>query len=303
MQKNKITVCTLALNEEKKIGKMLESVKDIADEVIVGIDDQTTDKTQKVTEKFKPNILVLKHNNTFHENKQKVLDKATNSWVLWMDSDEELTENLKQEIVDVLKDPQFDGYSIPRKNMIFSRWIENTGWYPDYQMRLFKKGEAKYPCKRVHENPEIKGEVKKLVNPMKHYNYESVFQFIDKLNRYTSEDADYLNKELKGKPLFYPLITRPVSDFIKRYLALEGYKDGFHGLVLSLLQSFYELVTVVKVWELRKFDTQKVESIEAVEKKLKHAFKDWKWWKRESIIREAKIVKRLANKLLRKLSF
>jgi len=191
---------------------------------------------------------------------------------------------------------------IPRKNIIFSKWIENTGWAPDYQLRLFKQGLATYPCERIHENPVIGGKVEKLENPIKHYNYESVFQFIDKLNRYTSEDAKHLNKELKDKQLFFPLITRPVSDFIKRYLAFEGYKDGFHGLVLSLLQSFYELVTVVKVWELRKFDEQEVESIEVVERKLKTAFKDWKWWKRETVIREAKIVKRLANKFLRRFS-
>jgi|APSaa5957512622_1039677.scaffolds.fasta_scaffold20952_2 glycosyltransferase involved in cell wall biosynthesis len=302
MQKNKVTVCTLAFNEEKKIRKMLESVKDLADEIIVGVDDKSTDNTLKIAKKFTSNVFELKHNNTFHSNKQEVLDKVRSGWILWMDSDEEMLPELKKEIGVVLKDPRAEGYMIPRKNIIFSKWIENTGWAPDYQLRLFKQGLATYPCERIHENPVIGGKVEKLENPIKHYNYESVFQFIDKLNRYTSEDAKHLNKELKDKQLFFPLITRPVSDFIKRYLAFEGYKDGFHGLVLSLLQSFYELVTVVKVWELRKFDEQEVESIEVVERKLKTAFKDWKWWKRETVIREAKIVKRLANKFLRRFS-
>lgn len=301
MQKNKITVCALAFNEEKKIGKMLESVKDLADEIIVGIDDKTTDKTEVIARKYTKKVFKLKHNDTFHANKQLLLLKASQDWILWMDADEELTIELLKEVKDTLKGSQVDGYLVPRKNIIFSKWIENTGWYPDYQLRLFKKGLATYPCERIHENPEIKGEVLKLSNPIKHYNYESVFQFIDKLNRYTSEDAKHLDAELRGKQLFFPLITRPVSDFIKRYLAFEGYKDGFHGLVLSLLQAFYELVTVVKVWELRKFDKQEVESIEVVEKKLKKAFSDWKWWKRESVIREARVVKRLTNKLLRRL--
>lgn len=302
MRKNKLTVCTLAYNEEKKIGKMLESVKGLADEIIVGVDDKTTDKTFDIAKRFTKQVFVLKHNDTFHANKQKMLEKASKDWVLWLDSDEELTSSAKDEIRQILKDPQADAYLLPRKNIIFSKWIENTGWYPDYQLRLFKKGAATYPCERIHENPEIDGKIEKLINPIKHYNYETVFQFIDKLNRYTSEDAKYLNAELKGKQLFYPLITRPVSDFIKRYLALEGYKDGFHGLVLSLLQAFYELVTVAKVWELRKFDKQEVKSIESVERKLKKSFKDWKWWRREVIIKEAKIIKRLGNKILRRLN-
>jgi glycosyltransferase involved in cell wall biosynthesis len=302
MPKIKLSVCVLALNEEKNLKACLESVKDIALEIIVGVDDQTTDKTIDIAKTFTDKVFKLKHVELFHLNKQKVVDKASQSWVLWLDADEKLDEELVAEIRDVIKEKHADGYLIPRKNYIFGKWIEHSQfWYPDYQLRLWKKGKVSWPCKSIHEDPIIEGSTEKLKGHLIHQNYTSIDQFLRKLIQYTSLDAEKRREEFNS-PFFTSVISRPIEDFIKHFVSLKGYKDGLHGLVLSLLQAFYELIVVIKIWEMNKFKTEEGEFLGQVEKQSKHLAKTYNWWKRELKIRETgNQVVRVWNKGLRKL--
>ncbi len=303
MPKSKLSVCVLALNEADKLKSCLESVKKLADEIIVGIDDQTSDDSFKVAKKYTDKVFVLKHVRLFHVNKQKVVDKATQPWILWLDADEKLEPGLVTEIKAKIKTKDSNGYYIPRKNYIFNKWVRYSGWYPDYQLRLWQKGKVIWPCVSIHEDPMAEGATANLKGHLIHLNYTSVDQYLSKLNKYTSLDAERLAREIKPPYLKHVLI-RPLDELIKRLVAEKGYKDGLHGLVLSMLQAFYELVVVVKIWEKTKFKPEEAEILTKVEKQGKNLQKAFKWWKRELKIKETgnQVVK-VWNKGLRKLGF
>jgi len=301
MPKLDISVCVLALNEEKNLKECLESVKDWAGEIIVGVDDQTSDRTLKIAQSFTKKAYLLPHKELFNINKQKVTDKAVKKWVLWLDADEKVSPELAEEIKNTIKRSDLDSYQMPRKNYIFNKWIQYTGWYPDYQLRLWKKGKVKWPCKSVHEDPMVSGKTEKLTNHLIHSNYTSVSQYLLKLNRYTSLDAKRRKSEFKDKFVVY-FVSRPIEEFVKRFVALKGYKDGLHGLALSLLQAFYELVVVIKVWELHKFKDEETDVLKQVKKEGVKVLKSFNWWKRELKINQtANQLKKTWYKGLRKL--
>ena len=304
MQKIKLSVCVLALNEEKNLRACLESVSSLASEVIVGVDDQTSDKTFEVAKGLAAKVFRLRHVELFHVNKQKVVDRASQPWVLWLDADERLDKGLEAEIRKIVKANQDAGYFIPRKNYIFGKWIEHSQfWYPDYQLRLWKKGKVSWPCKSIHEDPVIEGLTERLQGHLIHLNYTSVDQFLRKLMQYTSLDAKKRSKEFEP-PFFGAMISRPIEDFIKHFVSMKGYKDGLHGLVLSLLQAFYELIVVMKVWEMNKFKTEEGEFLGQVEKQSKRLAKTYNWWRRELKIKETgNHAVKAWNKGLRKFGF
>ena len=301
MPKIKLSVCVLALNEEKNLKACLESVRPLASEILVGIDDKTTDKSLEVAKKYTEKVYKLKHVKLFHVNKQKVVDKASQPWVLWLDADEVVDKDLGVEIKKVIKNKEFNGYYIPRKNYIFNKWIQHTGWYPDYQLRLWQKGKVTWPCVSIHEDPMVEGQTANLSGHLVHQNYTSVGQYLNKLNKYTSLDAERLKDEIRS-PFIKHVLVRPLDELIKRLVAEKGYKDGLHGLVLSLLQAFYELVVVVKIWEMGKFKPEETEVLRKVEKQGKRLQIAFNWWKRELKINETgnQVVK-VFNKSLRKL--
>ncbi|MFC1627027.1 glycosyltransferase family 2 protein [Patescibacteria group bacterium] len=304
MPKLNISVCVLGLNEEKNLKACLESVKDWAKEIMVGVDDQSTDKTYQVAGKYTNKVLVLPHVDMFHKNKQKVMDKATQKWVLWLDADEVVSKELVKEIRKTVSQKNVtDSYLIPRKNFIFNKWIKYSGWYPDLQLRLWKRGKVSWPGKSIHEDPITSGSKDQLSQHIIHNNYTSVSQYLIKLNQYTSLDAKRRRKEFKSPYLKY-LIVRPIDEFIKRLIALKGYKDGLHGLALAMLQGFYELIVVIKVWEMDKFRQEEIDLVKEVEKQGKNILASWNWWKRELKIKETgNKLKQGWHKGLRKLGF
>jgi len=300
-----LSVCILALNEASHIKKALESVKGLAGEIIVTIDEATTDETEKIARAYTKKVYKQPHKDNFHINKQFTIEKATKPWVFWLDGDEEISPALAGEISSATSHQPpatSNGYFIPRKNIIFGKWIKHTGWYPDHQLRLFKKGKVKFPCKRIHEDPVLQGKAGYLKNPLIHYNYQTVSQFIERMNRYTTVDAKYFLKSFK-RPYFRHFITRPIDEFVKRFLACKGYKDGLHGLALSLLQAAYELVVVAKAWEIKKFKVKEPdEFIKKAEKKGRRILKTWRWWTRQIQIEDSKnLFEKIWFRALRKL--
>ena len=304
MSKLNLSVCLLALNEAQHIGKALKSVKSWAQEIIVVIDDLTTDNTAQLAKKYTDKVYKQKHYDNFHINKQYALNKATQPWILWLDADEKITKNLKLEIERKVKKEKnpYNGYFIPRKNIIFNKWIRYTGWYPDHQLRLFKNGQVKFPCQRIHEHPQVNPPLGYLKNPLIHYNYQTVTQFVEKMNRYTSTDAKNFAKEFQP-PYYQHFITRPINEFIKRFLVWHGYKDGLHGLALSFLQAAYELTVVTKAWEINHFSKEKpVHFTEVTEKEAKNILKNWFWWKKQLQIEQTQNpFKKVGLKILRRL--
>lgn len=276
--KQKLSVVISAYNEEKKITDCLESVK-WADEIIF-VDNSSTDKTVEIAKKYTSKIFVRPNNLMLNINKNFGFTKAQGNWILSLDSDEQITAELSKEIRTKInnRDSIINGYYIPRKNIIFGKWIRYTGWYPDYQLRLFKKDFGKFEEQHVHEMIKLEGTSGQLTTPMIHYNYETIDQFLRKLTTiYTSNEAEQLIK--KGYTFNYLDAMRfPMKEFLSRFFAREGYKDGLHGLVLSLFMAFYHFIVFTKIWEQKKFVSVDENILQSVSEEIKKNEKDFKYW-------------------------
>lgn len=275
----KISIVISAFNEEKKIGDCLESVK-WADEIIL-VNSGSTDETTEIAKQYSLKIFNRPNNLMLNVNKNFGFTKATGDWILSLDADERVTPELKEEIKSVISHQlsAISGYYIPRKNIIFGKWIRHTGWYPDHQLRLFKKGQGRFPERHVHEMVEITGEAGYLKEHIIHYNYETISQFLEKLIYiYAPNEAKELIR--KGYNLNWrDAIRMPSKEFLTRFFAQEGYKDGFHGLVLSLLMAFYHLVIFVSLWEKQGFkEVASSDFLLETEKEFKTVGKDTDSW-------------------------
>lgn len=248
---SKLSVVISAYNEEEKIKDCLASVS-FADEIIF-VDNSSTDKTLSIAKKFTSKTIKRENNPMLNVNKNFGFLKASGEWILSLDADERVTPELRKEIEKIiLIENEISGYWIPRKNIIFGKWIENAGWYPDYQLRLFKKSKGKFEEKHVHEMINLDGESGKLNGPILHYNYENISQFLTKTILYTENEAMQM---IQAGYIFawQDALRLPVKEFLSRFFARKGYKDGLHGLVLSLLMSFYHLLVFARIWEKNNF--------------------------------------------------
>jgi len=293
---NKISVVISAFNEEKNIKACLESIK-WADEIIV-VDNSSSDKTVVLAKKYTAKIYRRPNYQMLNINKNYGFEKAEGEWLLNLDADERVNDKLKEEIREVTKQPQkVVAFQMPRKNIIFGQWIKHGIWWPDYQIRLFKKGKAKFACKHVHEKLEVAGEVGQLKNPLIHHNYYSISQFVRKMNEiYTENEAENYLKA-KKKIYWYDAIRMPVNDFIANFFARESYKDGLHGLVLSLLQAFYAFLVFAKLWERQKFwQYNQSDFNKEVYQEIKKTIPNFSYWIRKNTLKNfLKKILRTAN--------
>ena len=208
--------------------------------------------------------------------------KAKGGWILVLDPDEEVPEKLSKKIKAILKNPTADYYRIPRKNIIFGKWLKHSRWWPDFNIRLFRKGFVSW-SEEIHKVPITQGVGADL--PPKeefaiiHHNYDSIDDYLVRMNRYTKVQSEGL---MKNGYVFkwQDLIQKPLGEFLSRYFAGEGYKDGLHGLALSFLQAFSELTLYIRVWEKQGFG-EKVPSNKELKTEFGKALKDFKWWMRE----------------------
>lgn len=302
-----LSVVISTYNRKEKLAISLESVKDITDEIIV-VDNTSSDGSFALARKYTKHVFVRPNNPMLNVNKNFGFTKATKEWILYLDDDESLTPELREELKEVFaswnmgENAQITGYWIPRKNMIFGKWIEHGIWWPDYQMRLFKKGKGMYPEKHVHEMIKVTGETAKLQNPLYHENYTSISQYLYKLDTfYTENEAERLIASDK-RLFWHDALKMPMGDFLKTFFLQEGYKDGLHGLVLSLLQAFYAEIVFAKVWEKQGFQAYtSPHFLQEVYTQMKSLAKECKYWMLTTSIHAAKNpVKKFLLKIQRK---
>ena len=252
-----LSVVITSHNNASLIEDCLKSVHDIADEIIV-VDNESTDNTVKMLKTHTKKT--YSHQNTpsaLNQAKNYGFTKAKSDWILSLDPDERLSPELAKEISSIINYQlsiiNYSAYQFPRKNIIFGKWIEHGLWYPDQQIRLFKNGQGKFAEKHNHEKLQVQGEVRELSGHLIHYNYTSVTQYVDKINHmYSGNEATEFIRSGK-KALWYDAIRMPASDFLTNFFAREAYKDGLHGLVLSIMQAFYTFVVFAKIWERQGF--------------------------------------------------
>ncbi|MBI2031287.1 MAG: glycosyltransferase family 2 protein [Candidatus Levybacteria bacterium] len=297
----KLSVVISAFNEESKIKDCLESVR-FADEIIL-VDNMSADRTVEIAQKFTSKIFKRPNNPMLNVNKNFGFTKATGDWILSLDADEEISDDLVGEIKSTLKasNAKINGYWVPRKNIIFGKWIEHTGWYPDHQLRLFRRNKGKFEEKHVHEMIKLEGKSEYLKNPMIHRNYETITQFLQKLIIYTENEATQLIKngyELKWQDI----IRFPIKEFLSRFFARKGYKDGLHGIALSILMAFYHLVIFINIWQKLGFkDISDNNLLTELEKELKNFGIEFKHWFLEVKINQTKSpIKKIIYRFLNK---
>lgn len=286
--KQTLSIVLSVHNEEEKIAKALESVKNFANEIIV-VDNSSTDKTAQIAKKYTKKVFTQK-NNPLDIDRQKNFgfNKATKDWTLSLDADEEVSVELAQELQSILSQSSSAvAYFIPRKNIIFGKWIEHTGWYPDYQLRLFKTGKGKFGKEHVHELLEVYGEKAYLHTDLLHQNYESISQFISRnFLFYAKNEAK--NKLQSGYTFSYlDAFSFPSKEFLSRFFAREGYKDGLHGLMLSLLMAAYHLAIFAYIWEEKKFVQTEI-SLQEIKNAMQNVEKEQAYWLTSSQINEEK---------------
>ena len=295
---NKLSVVINTLNEEENIKKAILSVGKIAGEIVV-VDMHSSDNTVEIAKSM--GAIVYKHKKTGYVEPARnfAISKAKGDWILILDADEVVSIGLSKKLSSIIKNPKYDYYRIPRKNIIFGKWIKNVRWWPDYNIRLFKKGMVTWN-EVIHSVPFTEGDGTDLdakeSNAITHYHYQSISQYLTRLDRYTDEHAKNLIKEGYGfrwKDLF----NKPISEFVSRYFFGKGYKDGLHGLVLSGLQTFSEFVLYVKTWEKKGFKEENVK-VENVIDEMKLSFKNFYYWWADVLVKEKGGI---TNKIKRKL--
>lgn len=300
----KISAVLGVFNEEKNIKRCLESVKWV-DEIVI-VDDGSTDKTVEIAKEYTDKIYPHKSEGYVEPTRNFGINKAQGDWILLLDADEEIPETLAAKFREIANSSDVDFVWVPRKNIIFEKWIKNEGWWPDYNVRFFKKGTVTWSNK-IHSKPEIKG--KELYLPESddlaiiHNNYKTVSQFLKKLDRYTTIEAEEFVKSNKN---FDPenLISYPMEEFLSRMFARKGYKDEYHGLLLSSFEAFSMQVVMAKVWEKQGFkEVAHTQFLNDVEKEIKLYRRKFRYWITTLFLENTKHpVKKAFFRAVRKLS-
>lgn len=269
-----ISLCLATHNEASNLHYPLDSCIDWVDEVVI-VDGQSTDKTVKIAKSYGKKVRVIETDNPpmFHINKQKTLDAAKGDWILQLDADEEVSPELKKEVINVIQmnteelreyevslkekklflrhqikiqnsklkikneeNGKFVAFYLPRLNYFLGKFLRYGGQYPDGSIRLIKNGKAWFPCKDVHEVMEVDGSVGWLQNPILHYDSPTFERYINRNNRY----INIMAKELKEQKLEKNLINflnyvfyKPVSWFFMTTFRHKGILDGWQGIVFS----------------------------------------------------------------------
>jgi len=241
---NKISVIIITGNEEENIRDCLESIK-WADEIIV-VDSESTDKTVEIVKAYTDNVFIKKWEG-FSIQKKFTLNNANNSWIFSIDADERATSALADEIIN--KDlSNADGYYIRRENYFLGELITGCGWGNDYQLRLFNKSKTKLTDHLVHEGFVVDGKRLKLKSTIIHLTNKNLYQAIEKANKYSSLESveKYKTKNVST----VTIIFKPIFELYQHFVARKGYKNGVHGLLVSLIHALTKLMVLSKIWEL-----------------------------------------------------
>jgi len=265
----KLSVIILTHNEEKHIRNCIASVREFADEILV-LDDYSTNRVPAIARELGARVEQRKLDN-FPNQRNHAIELAHGDWIFFIDADERATPEVGREIREKveteIRDSRLEtspfqspishlqspvGFWIPRRNIIFGKEIRYTGWSPDYQPRVMKKGKARFdPAREVHELILWDGEVGYLREPLIHYNYETLTQFRAKQIQYTRYEAQVWFNEGK-RARWRGAIGQPLREFFRRYLSLQGWRDGGHGLLLSVLMAYYSFVRWNMLREMQK---------------------------------------------------
>ncbi|OGC92151.1 hypothetical protein A3D85_01925 [Candidatus Amesbacteria bacterium RIFCSPHIGHO2_02_FULL_47_9] len=257
MKTLKLSVVLAARNEQEKLGRCLESVKTIADEIVIA-DEKSTDKTVEIAKKFGTRVIPVSHQDNFHITKNVSIDNAKGEWILQLDADEVVSPELAQEITIAIKDGQspINGYWINRRNWFLTRFLSKGGQYPDPTLRLYRRGLGRLPAKDVHEQATVEPPIGHLKHDLLHYRDTSFEKYMEGFNRYSS----FISSQLENKKVnfgltntFLYLFLKPLSTFLGIYIRHRGYVDGTPGFIFAVFSGLIHPVSYIKYWQHTKY--------------------------------------------------
>jgi glycosyltransferase involved in cell wall biosynthesis len=245
-----LSATIITLDEEEKIGNALASLEGLCDEIVV-VDSYSSDDTPRICERFGCRFIQQEWLG-YRQQKQLAVDLTTKPWVLSLDADEELSPSLRAELFQWKSRPDDErvGFLLPRIAFFMGRWILHTTWHPDWQLRLFQKSAGRWQGGRVHESVKVSGPIGRMANPIRHYTYSSISEYLAQLDKFSSlAAADHLDRS-RGSGWAY-LVFYPPLVFAKNFILKAGFLDGLPGFVVSLLAATSTFFKYLKVEELR----------------------------------------------------
>jgi glycosyltransferase involved in cell wall biosynthesis len=241
-----LSVVILAKNEAGRLRECIESVRWAAEVLVV--DDESTDDTVPLAESLGARVVRRKmdiegrHRNWAHA-------QAAHEWILSLDADERVTPELAAEIArQFLAGPSHELYSIPRRNYIGARWLRYGGWYPSAQLKLFKRSIFRWEETTVHPRAFSDSPVGTLAGDLIHLTYRDIRDFVDKMNRQTTLEAQKWVADRRRMSLG-KAVWRSVDRFFRAYIGKRGYRDGYLGYVMAVMGGMYQFVSYAKYWE------------------------------------------------------
>lgn len=250
--KPRLSVVLAVFNEEETLIDCLSSIKDLAWEIVV-VDGGSKDKTVAIAKNFNARVIETDNPPIFHINKNKAIDAALGDWILQLDADERVSPELAKEITEVLS-MQGDavGFWIPRINFFLGKFLRKGGQYPDYTLRLYKRGKGRLPARDVHEQAVVEGQVGFLKNNLLHMRDTTFAKYISGLNRYTDLMAMQM-QENKFRATTFSFVSyslfHPIFWFFKTYFRHRGYVDGFPGFIFSFFSSLRFPIAFIKYYQ------------------------------------------------------
>lgn len=250
IEKMRVSVCIITFNEEDRIRDCLESVI-WADEIIV-VDSYSVDRTVEICKEYTDKVFLHKWSG-FVEQKNYAIDKAKNNWVLCVDADERVPDELADEINEELgvQDIKYNGFFLRRHSYYLGRLLNYGGWYPDYKLRLFRKDKGR--CKGInpHDKVEVQGTKKYIKKEIIHYPYRSIADQLKTIDNYSTLFADEMIRSGK-KFNMLQMFIRPPTRFLETYIWKKGFLDGLPGLINILIASFYVFLKYLKWYERKR---------------------------------------------------
>ena len=246
----KISATIITLNEEENITEAIHSLT-FADEIVV-IDSESTDHTVEIAHQLGAHVIVQKWLG-YAGQKNFAAQQASHDWIFNLDADERVTPELAREIEELKrqKNTNMAAFEMPRRVFYLGKWIKNSGWYPDYKIRLYNRSQAQWQGNYVHESVKTSGMVKALHGDLLHYTVRNASEHHQRIDRYTTLAAEEAYAKGKRVSAFSIFIT-PVTAFIKSYFFKLGVLDGVQGVAIAYFAAHYVFLKNLKIWEKRK---------------------------------------------------
>lgn len=239
----KISATIIAVNEELKIARAIESLR-CCDEIVV-VDSGSSDRTVEIARNLGARVVESPWPG-YAKQKNLAAAAAENDWIFSLDADEALSEALEAEIWQLKKTgPAFDAYTMPRMAKYLGRWILHSGWYPDRKVRLYDRRKAAWVGEFVHESVEVKGNVGHLKYNLLHHTCDSLSEHLRTLDRYTTLAAQEVVANGR-KVSAANLVAEPVWTFLRTYIVQAGFLDGYEGLIIANMAAAYTFLKYAK---------------------------------------------------------